>query len=303
MPANLTQAELDRLKAMQALGGNSGWVPQFGVLDNGTQYQSMYDTSGAQGESAQTPSLTGYTVYQDGMTEPGMKYQEYGTDGTWQREGEFHDPKHNQLLMMALAAMGGIGFGLPALMGQGAGAAGSAAGFVGEGALSGVPAWDAALANAIPGELGAAGATFNAAKDSQLANAAIDAGGGNALSGYQAAGATPPIAGGGGGGSGLGGLGSLGSLGGLAATALGGLAGAQGQQANSTTTRDMPEWLKPYVLGNAQNPGVLSHVQGLLNRQMAPGALAGYDDMQSIGRNLMNRPLQTNGFSRFFPGK
>jgi hypothetical protein len=85
--------------------------------------------------------------------------------------------------------------------GGGAGAAGSAAGFLGEGALSGIGAWDAALA-AAPAWEGAAAAgagAFNAAADSQLANVAIDAAGGDALAGYTAAGSggvtASPIAG------------------------------------------------------------------------------------------------------------
>jgi hypothetical protein len=92
------------------------------------------------------------------------------------------------------------------------------------------------------------------------------------------------------------GAGALSGLLGPAATLLGGLAGAQGQSASTTTAKDIPEWLKPYVTGS---DGILSKANSLLQQQTAPGALAGFDQMKSVGMNLLNQPIRPNGFNLF----
>ncbi len=87
------------------------------------------------------------------------------------------------------------------------------------------------------------------------------------------------------------------SLLGPAATLLGGAAGAAGGDDERSTTKDVPEWLKPYVTKNLEYAG------GLLDKQMQPGAMAGYDQMRNVGQGLLNQPMAGNGFSKFFPGR
>jgi hypothetical protein len=104
-------------------------------------------------------------------------------------------------------------------------------------------------------------------------------------------------------GAGSGGLGSLfGGMGGkdllgLGATAIGALSGAQGQESESSQTRDIPSWLKPYVQKN------LGYASSLLDQQMAPGAMPGWEAMRERGMGLLNTPQQGNGFNKFFPGR
>jgi hypothetical protein len=89
----------------------------------------------------------------------------------------------------------------------------------------------------------------------------------------------------------------LGKALGVGSTLLGGIAGAQGNDKEGSTTKDVPEWLKPYVTKNLEYAG------GLLDKQMQPGYLQGYDDMRSVGQGLLNRPIAGNGFNKFFPGR
>ncbi len=84
---------------------------------------------------------------------------------------------------------------------------------------------------------------------------------------------------------------------GAGASLLGALTGAKGQEQESTSVRDIQEWLKPFVQKN------LGYASGLLDKQMAPGYMQGYDDMRTKGQNLLSQPIAGNGFSRFFPGK
>lgn len=166
---------------------------------------------------------------------------------------------------------------LPEAVGNGSGLTTSVMGAAPEIASSTAPAWTSAAA------------------DSQLANAAIDAAGGNSLSAYTAAGTggvtASPLSGG----NTLSNLLSgNGNYLGAASTLLGGLAGSQGQDQNSTTNRDVPAWLKPYLTGSDGHAGLLAYVQQLLEQQMAPGAMQGYTDMQNVGRTLMQRPIAGN---------
>jgi hypothetical protein len=88
-----------------------------------------------------------------------------------------------------------------------------------------------------------------------------------------------------------------GKLLGTAATIAGAAAGAQGNEQSQTTSRDIPEWLKPHV------NKLLDYQGGLLDRQMAPGYMQGYDDMRTKGQGLLAQQIAGNGFSRFFPGR
>jgi hypothetical protein len=148
------------------------------------------------------------------------------------------------------------------------------------------------LGDAAAGGLG--GVTYGATGPSAFLQGAGITGGGTGAAGALTGGSALTNVLAGGAGAGLGGL--LGP----AATLLGGLAGAQGQDAEQTTKRDIPDWLKPYITGEN---GLLAQANSLLQKQMAPGYLAGYDQMRSAGQNLMNTPQVGNGFSRFFPGK
>jgi hypothetical protein len=197
---------------------------------------------------------------------------------------------------LAGGALSGAGYGAGAA--GGAGTVGGSGAFLGEGALSGVPAWDGALANAgAAGAAGTAGATFNPAVDSQLANQAIDAAGGNALSGYATAaipgattGLTSAVS------SGLSNLvpSGLSSLLGPAATALGALGGAQGTQSGGTSTRTMDPRLDPAVYGAG---GIVPSAQGLLTSQL-PQAQAAGQQMMNVGSGLLGQPIAGNGVNQ-----
>ncbi len=157
--------------------------------------------------------------------------------------------------------------GLDAYLAGGASAAGGAAGgAAGTGGGSGAGAWTTAAA------------------DSQAANAALGLG---PVSGATA----PAIA------TNAGSAWGMKDLLGIGSTLAGAASGAQGQDAESSTTKDIPSWLKPYVQKN------LGYASGLLDKQMAPGAMPGYEAMRNTGMGLLNTPQMGNGFNRFFPGK
>lgn len=81
---------------------------------------------------------------------------------------------------------------------------------------------------------------------------------------------------------------------------IGAIAGAHGT-GSTETKRDIPDWLKPYVIGDSSHHGVLPYTNEMLDRQMAPGFLSGYDDMRSIGQTMMHTPQRGNQFDHFFP--
>jgi hypothetical protein len=162
------------------------------------------------------------------------------------------------LIASGLGAMAGV-YGIGNLLSSGiANAATSGAGFVGEGAASGIPGWDAALAGATPGELGAVGTGAGF----------IGEGAASGIPGWDAAigGATAGEVGAGGGLSGLlGGLGGAKSWLPVAATVLGGLAGSKGQQQSQTQTRELPPYLQGPVTGKN---GLLSSADRLMQHQL-----------------------------------
>ncbi|MBC7603868.1 MAG: hypothetical protein H7255_14570 [Ramlibacter sp.] len=101
----------------------------------------------------------------------------------------------------------------------------------------------------------------------------------------------------GGGTSWLDSLGGVKNLLGLGATALGAFTGSQGQGGGTATqTRDLPEWLKP-----AAQKGI-NYAGTLLDQQMTPGYLAGFDKMRAKGSTLLDTPQQGNLYAKFFPG-
>lgn len=191
-------------------------------------------------------------------------------------------------VLRGAAFVGGSALGMNALFGGLGGLGGAGAGAAGSDAL------------ATGGFLGEAPYTLTGGGALDFGGAAAGAGGGGGggslVGDYGAAssaGMAAPAAAGGGG-SGLFGTGLTGSqlLGG-ASTLLGGATGAQGQQKTQTETKDIPEWLKPYV------NKMLGYSGGLLDKQMAPGYLQGYDDMRRVGQGLLNQPVAGNGTSLF----
>jgi hypothetical protein len=84
---------------------------------------------------------------------------------------------------------------------------------------------------------------------------------------------------------------------GVGSALAGAASGAQGQESESSQTRDIPSWLKPYVQKN------LGYASSLLDQQMAPGAMPGYESMRNVGMGLLGTPQQGNGFNKFFPGR
>lgn len=87
-------------------------------------------------------------------------------------------------------------------------------------------------------------------------------------------------------------LGIPGSAASLIAPLLGAAAGSQGVQSNTSQTKDIPDWLKPYVLGSNGQGGLLNYTNQLLTQQMQPGAMAGYDDMRTQGMGLLNGSIK-----------
>lgn len=82
---------------------------------------------------------------------------------------------------------------------------------------------------------------------------------------------------------------------------LGAVAGAQGQKNEQTQTRDIPEWLKPSVIGDGKdNPGLLGHTNNLLQASMTPQRMAEWDAIRTRGLEGLQAPSMGNGYSRFF---
>ena len=195
---------------------------------------------------------------------------------------------------LGISSASGLGGGAASGLGAGAAGVGEAGWGMGLDSMAGIGGGSGAemLGGAGAATGGGAGAWTTAAADSQAANAALGLG--------PVGGATAPaIASGlGGGGSSLSGLlGSGKDLLGMGSTVLGALSGAQGQESEQSTRRDIPEWLKPYVQKN------LNYAGGLLDQQMAPGAMPGWEQMRNKGMGLLSTPQVGNGFNRFFPGK
>jgi hypothetical protein len=196
------------------------------------------------------------------------------------------------ILAMPFAAAGlGAGAAGAAGAGAGAGAGGMVNGaFLGEGIASGIGAWDGAMAaaGAGAGGAGAAGAAGG--------GGGIGGGVGNGAflgegvaSGVPAWDAAATAAGSGGGL--LSSLGGAKNLLGIGSTLLGAAAGAKGQDASSTTSKDIPEWLKPYITGNN---GLLSQTQQQLTASRSPERMAQWDQMRNVGMGLLNQPIAGN---------
>jgi hypothetical protein len=221
----------------------------------------------------------------------------YGSNGQFQGEGKtgVHRDIGDTLGLLAAATVlgGGIGNAFGAF-GNGAGFAGdpTALGYdPGAFATGGV---DTATMGAGAGGGASAYANPYAAgfTDTGTASGALDAGyaGSGALTGT--AGMASPAAGG----SFLSNVlpNGTGSLLGPAATLLGAASGAKGQEANSSSTRDIPDWLKPFVTGQG---GLLPAAQNQFQQQIANPQ--GWQQISNQGLGLLSQPVAGNGYATF----
>jgi hypothetical protein len=305
---NLTPEQLARLRSVQ---GNSGYNPNTAFDEGGRTYQSLL-SQGTGENGLGNDQLFGYASYDPNHKEPGQDtYSSFDAAGAYDGERMFRDD-NGMLLPMGILAALSMGAFLPGMMAGGAtgGAAGAVAGDAFMPGMLGAGGSEVAFGSVIPGlesfVLPAAGGAAGGAAGASGANPGYSFMGGDAtmpgalgangvnmstaalpgMSGNLANGAGSSLLSGG-----------AKSLLGPAATLLGGAAGAQGQENEQSTTRDVPEWLKPYVTKNLEYAG------GLLDKQMQPGYLQGYDDMRTRGQSLLNAPMAGNGFPKFFPGR
>jgi hypothetical protein len=252
----------------------------------------------------------------------GKSYNTYNNDGSLVKSGIVNwagnDPLKDALKNFALVAGAGLAAG--GLAGAGAGGTGAsgAAGAAGPGSAGwGMDLGLEGLAGATPSS--GMGATLAGTAGGGLAVVPTAGAVGPGMAGWGAdlgmeglAGATPTggmgatLTGTAGGAlsaaAGTGGSGWLSSLTnalpsgasswlGPAATALGGLAGSQGQESSQSSQRRTDPRVDPYLFGSGANPGLLGYTQQQLASQMAPGGMAGYDQMQTVGRGLLGTPV------------
>lgn len=207
---------------------------------------------------------------------------------------------------------GAAGYGPMAGGGASPGAVGSGAGFVGEGAASGIPGWDAALAGS-PSWTSAGGMTAGAGSANgmwDMTGSAGSAGGGvvppNPYVGAGGAAATGGAGAGGAAGGGvvppnpyaatgaLGGLqnilngnGSLNNWLGLGSTLLGALSGGQGQQDNASVTKQLPQFLQTPVAGD-----LIPKTQAMLGATL-PSAQSAGSQLLTQGQGLLGQTAPT----------
>ncbi len=304
MAQNIPPELLMQLLGQQyrAPSSGSGWSPEtaYGPSDanrnftagNGDTWHTQYDTSGGNAEGYNA-SYAPQNYLRDsvaGKSGVGDSQEIYDTYGKYIATGQIpKDTSFQDFLMMAAMVAGpfaagmspsinaAMSFGTNPVMGAGGAVGGAAAGAAAPMSAGvagpGMAGWGADLGMAgTAGTVGLGGVPAGAGAGSVLSSAA---GAGSSLL------------------SGIGGKELLG----IGSTLLGGAAGAAGGDDERSTTKDVPEWLKPYVTKNLEYAG------GLLDKQMQPGYLQGYDDMRSVGQGLLNRPIAGNGFSKFFGSK
>jgi len=230
-------------------------------------YAGRYDP--ATGDYVAGPA-TEYMVSAPGATRAASSpFDRYSTEGQYTGTGNYAPAANiNKDFLKYMAALAGTA---------------AAGGMFGGGGIGGG-------AGGAPTASPAATGGFNAAVDSQLANAAL---GGEALAGYTGAGAVTPSLGGAGAASGGGLLSGLTnalpsgitSLVGPAATIAGGLLGSKPQQQSQTATRYIDPRFDSAIF---EQGGLLGKVQNSLANRPAPG----------IGAQLMNITPRRNPFSR-----
>jgi hypothetical protein len=295
--ANLTQAQIDQI--MQQGLMPQGWYveglragnPTDGRYLNAQFSQDAYG-SGEEAGMVMNPNavkathFTGYDQsWADGGDHQGEKGQVYKADGTYSHDFAWKDDEATKNLMMFLAAAGGM-----AMLPGGA-----------FGGMPGAPAGgpDFSMGFTDGGTAGGALDVGYASGGLTTGNGAGVLGAGGASGGSGAAGAVGAVGGGGSGGGGLlsqigGALGGGGSnnLLGIGATLLGGALGGKGQEQSATQTRDIPEWLKPYVMKG------LGYGSSLLDRQMSPESQAQWDTLRNASLGLLSRGVAQNPWSK-----
>jgi hypothetical protein len=313
----LNQSYQDRGWATNVHGSSNG-DERFGALfDPTTGYNFGQHGNGGFYAYDNDPAR----VKKDNIALNGLPYYNFGTDGSYQGskqwEGLDKTGPMQQIIPLAMMlapfamAMAGVG----GAAGAGAGAAGSggaglgagSGAFLGEGALSGIGAWDAALA-AAPSWSGAAGAAGGALGqiggnaggfvgegvasgipgwDAAAGLGGSAAGGGASGGGFmnllKSAGSS--LFGGGGAGGAAGGGGS--SLLGLGATLLGGLGGSQGNNASATSTKSMDPRMEALFYGD-----LAQRAQAMMGAQM-PAAMQAGGQMLGMGSGLLGQTAPT----------
>lgn len=267
------------LKILQGLGQTGGYADP----TSGMYYQGTFSGQGSGEDSG--GYLTGYTASGGPTDVETARADTFGLDGNKTGNISAYDPKglmQAEDWMGVLAVLGATLGGGALAAGMGGGAAGGSGAFLGEGALSGIGGWDAALAGASPGMGGAAAVGPGMAgwgADLGMAGTAGTGGGmGTTLAGTAGGGMTAVGgASGAAGGSGLSNLTSLLPDGvksylGPAATLAGGLLGAKGNEQSSTSTKSLDPRMDPLVYGQG---GLSSKIQDLLNRQTSKTGLLG----------------------------
>lgn len=254
--------------------------------------------------SISNPGIQGYVSENntqsqlDNIYDPNAVANLYGADGGYQSSFTPEDPYkmdwQEKLILAGLAAGGGatmMGFG------GGFGTMGANGAFLGEGALSGIGAWDAALASApswsAGGAAGAMGEFLGEAPWTPTPNSTpldfsslpatqkssfLESLKSLAPESLKALDASIP--------------GGLKSLLGPAAALLGAAAGAEGTPGSSeTSTRKMDPRMDALVYGES---GIAPRVQGLLDPQMADAKKYG-DEMTAKGSSLLDINVAGNG--------
>lgn len=278
--AALTPEQLQAL-AQQFSSNTRPRETSYGGYSYIPQWQTQYSGQDTQLD----PTIGGYRRYVPGTGDQagkfdGLTYEDIDTSGNVTGTGQFSGIDGGSLwdygpfLMAALPFAATIA-GMPA---AGAGAElGANGAFLGEGAASGIPAWDGAAAAASGGGSAVGGAGGFVGEGVKSGVGAWDAAATKAAAtSLLPAGAS--------------------SLLGPAATVIGAVAGGQGTPGQTTEKRMDPR-LDKYVYDD-----LMPKVQGLLNSQMPLAQQAGAQ-MRQIGGGLLNAPIAQNGFGLFTKGR
>lgn len=288
--ANLTAEQLARLRQMVQQGGQAEYYDEA----SGRSFMPIYGPGRYEGENYIPGEVTGFRGYEwapgmfsDNYELNGKQYDQFDASGIQTGQGTWEGLKKNSamdtLLPLAMVAAPFAlsmfpGLGAAASFGSnpvlsGASASGFAPGATGAmGGLSGLPGGAGMDVAGFEGLTAAPLSTIEGPMSSSLLADSLAPVGG-------AAGAAKWL--------------------GPAATLLGGLAGAQGQKTEETSQRKTDPRVDPYLFGANGQPGLLQMTYDKLVGQMAPGGLQGYDDMQRVGRGLLNTPVAGNGFGLF----
>lgn len=291
---NLTPEELAFLQQYLYKQGQYG-LQEWNVNvtgPDGQTYHPTYTGGMSSDNTSDTTTLTGFTKdVNPGHNQVGDMQQMYDPSGLYQGTAAIPKDTSTADLLKFAAMAATMGYGGSMLNGMG----GGSFGVLGDAATAtgmGGPAsfgvlGDAATATGFGGGSAAGGmsnmfgsspTSFGVLGDPTTATKIVNFGPTSALSGVK-------------------------GLLGPAATALGAIAGAQGVNKEQTDTRKTDPRVDPYLFGAAGSPGLLQYTQGLLNQQMSPAGMAGYQNMQSVGQGLLSNPIAGNGFGAFTKGR